>query len=337
MKTCIFCQKSGDMTAEHIFPKFLLKRVNNDIYLNANENKKDFKNNRGQTLKKVCATCNNEHLSKLDDEVKEFFESIRMFDQSIKNINELIIPINLKKWVFKVAVAATETHSCKTFITQEMKRDIIDPNAVLNNLSLLIAVADVQLYNVSKGEAPILFFDVKIASCGKRSFIKILIGQLAFVIFPKGQAYLPIFGSEYYLVNSPTVKISKILSFDEYLKFLSKAAFQSLVYNYELTMLRLEMLLPYFYISSNEQKQEILEVLDLSSLAKENGGEITIDEYKDVYKKLYLDMKDVSYEYKELAIKTIMNSKHSMFEAHIKQKILNNISTDDIYNNIINS
>lgn len=80
-RKCIYCPETKNMSKEHIFPDFLLQRVNMKSYLHANVNNQDFPNPKGQTIKQVCESCNNGPLSRLDSLAKDFFQKNNLFDR----------------------------------------------------------------------------------------------------------------------------------------------------------------------------------------------------------------------------------------------------------------
>ena len=75
-RKCAYCNETGDMTKEHIFPGGIISRLENLITIS---DKSDTSFRGDLTIKDVCSTCNNGPLSKLDDEFIELFDKYMLF------------------------------------------------------------------------------------------------------------------------------------------------------------------------------------------------------------------------------------------------------------------
>lgn len=73
MKTCSYCNESGTLTKEHIWPSNIIKKYDTKL---ASYNKKiDKLVYSDPVIKDVCSKCNNELLSPLDSYLSELYDS----------------------------------------------------------------------------------------------------------------------------------------------------------------------------------------------------------------------------------------------------------------------
>lgn len=72
MKNCAYCGKSEKLTKEHIWPSTLIKKYEDLLTYNKNQNK-FYKGDA--VVKDVCSECNNVHLSKLDYYLSNLFDT----------------------------------------------------------------------------------------------------------------------------------------------------------------------------------------------------------------------------------------------------------------------
>lgn len=72
MKNCAYCGKSEKLTKEHIWPNTLIKKYEDLLTYNKNQNK-FYKGDA--VIKDVCSECNNIHLSKLDSYLSGLFDA----------------------------------------------------------------------------------------------------------------------------------------------------------------------------------------------------------------------------------------------------------------------
>ncbi|MGG2731368.1 hypothetical protein ACQYZU_26975 [Pseudomonas aeruginosa] len=72
MKKCAYCGKSEKLTKEHIWPSTLIRKYENLLTYNKNEDK-FYKGDA--VIKDVCSECNNVHLSKLDSYLSDIFDA----------------------------------------------------------------------------------------------------------------------------------------------------------------------------------------------------------------------------------------------------------------------
>lgn len=195
-RKCIYCKSPKDITGEHIFPNFLYDMVDRDNYLHANKHKKDFKNNKGQVLKQVCKVCNNGPLSILDEYAKKFIVENNILDSLLPNNAKLNVDTNkLKKWISKIAVVAfppqntygenTDILKMDDFFTESFRKEIITPEALLNENNMMVAFIDNLFYGIEETKI-INIFTTKVSknlSFSNVDFISVVIGQLAFITY----------------------------------------------------------------------------------------------------------------------------------------------------------
>lgn len=268
MRACIYCGSTNKtMGKEHIFPNFILKNIYKEQYYQANTHKKDFQSNIGHVTKKVCIECNNEPLSKIDGAASKVFSEHELFDTHISINDEIQLPKMFKKWVCKIAIASIFSEKLNvehsTFMSdifsEEVRKKIIDEESDIPELSVLVSFVDTRLYSI-KDERPNLFFDVRISKSKEFYFVKVLIGQMAFIIYLTEQGYKEQFGGSFskILEKNHKIKVDSYLGTKLFLQFLSKAAFETITINYIVNLYVLGEKL-----SNSDNNYDAAEMIDL--------------------------------------------------------------------------
>jgi len=116
---CLFCG-SDDLSNEHVFPKWLLGYLG--IKLSEFEYTRfskygDVKSYRKHNLNNflnghVCKKCNNEYLSRIENESMALLKAINEGDKSILNTNSQAI----LKWVYKTAIQLNYCANCEHIV-----------------------------------------------------------------------------------------------------------------------------------------------------------------------------------------------------------------------------
>lgn len=109
MRKCAYCSKEAELTREHIVPNFLYK-LNPDAKFGYHPRADTFLKWEAQ-IKDVCAHCNNELLSKVDDYAKRFYA-----ENGIQNLVTTEKEFTLKydfQWLSRVLLKIT--YNCVRF------------------------------------------------------------------------------------------------------------------------------------------------------------------------------------------------------------------------------
>ena len=106
---CAYCRRVKKLTKEHIYPKFLYKKIRGRL---SGFNEAADKVTLGERLiKDVCSTCNNNVLSKLDKYGEQYFQ-LNKLDHSFTNETSAEIYYEydaLLRWILKVSYNSFRT------------------------------------------------------------------------------------------------------------------------------------------------------------------------------------------------------------------------------------
>ncbi len=100
-KQCAYCGRTGDLTREHIWPDWLLRRT---AYMRAYSARAGKIVGREQTIGDVCGRCNNIHLGRLDAYAKDLYDEY--FQHWVDEGQEVYLRYDhglLLRWLLKVA------------------------------------------------------------------------------------------------------------------------------------------------------------------------------------------------------------------------------------------
>jgi hypothetical protein len=107
MALCAYCRQNRPLTREHIWPSWLLKATDYSVAYVARANKIVGKN---QTIRDVCAICNNGPLSALDGYVQGLYQQyIRHWVVEGETVDFRYDHGLLLRWLFKVAYNSART------------------------------------------------------------------------------------------------------------------------------------------------------------------------------------------------------------------------------------
>jgi hypothetical protein len=124
MPNCAYCGSAGTLTREHIFPQFLLahQRKFSDV-IGWNDNVKKMLAG-DQTIRDVCANCNNIAMSRLDKYSKHFFSDNGLLVQNFKRKSiqlsydyDQLLRFNLKVSFNSARTTGNQSHLFNPFIS----------------------------------------------------------------------------------------------------------------------------------------------------------------------------------------------------------------------------
>lgn len=299
MKQCLFCGTKDNLTKEHIFSAFLIRELKMKIYRHSNPYARDFRDDKGAVIKQVCASCNNGALSQLDGAAKDFFVNHNLFDKYVKVGQQIEFGADLKKWVCKVAVAGLAVNDeASSFFTDEIKKKIIDKNSDLSEITIFATAVDNNFFGSAQSQMfPYFSIRHSVDKLFDTSYVKVLLGQFAFIIFrtdKRTRLYHKLKYGHFQSIDNNIVNIDHVLTLNEYSHFLTIPALENLVQDYCFFSIILELFLKrtmyYLYVYDRLPK-ESTEMITPMQLAQQIVREfdLKIDITTDNMKQIILD------------------------------------------------
>lgn len=118
MKECAYCgMQATSFTKEHIIPSGLLEMYpDQDVTFNTTTSKsRIYKDNQGQSIKDVCANCNNKLLGRLDAYgvrlIRQYFLSKYSEDSSVSMEYDYHL---LQRWLLKIVYNSMRSAGIKS-------------------------------------------------------------------------------------------------------------------------------------------------------------------------------------------------------------------------------
>lgn len=147
MKKCAYCKKERELTNEHIMPKSIYKRTDDEKNSQFYERADKFLNGE-ITIGDVCKICNNGVLSKLDNYVTDLWDNQLQNYIEKDEINFEYDYHKLLRWLLKVSYNSARVHGRTNIFSEDIIKYILGEKKTLKNTSLMVQL--IKPYKIKK-------------------------------------------------------------------------------------------------------------------------------------------------------------------------------------------
>lgn len=152
---CLFCNKKGKNTNEHVWPKWLQNMAlsgTNGVYIGTHMDftgniikSKRIQSGESLVLGGICESCNNGWMSDLEQEVKPVFEKILIDNSKILDLSKYELNA-IARWTFKTAIVINHASNYRKIVpldhfTYFFAKKVV-PNDVKIDMALLSKETD---------------------------------------------------------------------------------------------------------------------------------------------------------------------------------------------------